>query len=235
MERRNEQRYRHALNALASIDDERSIMPEWRKAGLARSAHRRHHRGPRTAVASSCCHQREPAGPRGVAPPRRHGGQPGRADPISRPGPRARGHASTASVANPSGRAPAFGRAHASVDGRRADHRPGRACGRSAGEKHYRRRDGWLGSRGGTDQAIGHAAQDPGVSEEELAANPLFTWRPQAPLQEQPPPPPPPPPPAPPPLAPAPRTPAPVVHPEPPAAALSDRLATALPRLREWV
>jgi hypothetical protein len=31
-----------------------------------------------------------------------------------------------------------------------------------------------------------------GVSEEELAANPLFTWRPQAPLQEQPPPPPPP-------------------------------------------
>jgi outer membrane biosynthesis protein TonB len=31
-----------------------------------------------------------------------------------------------------------------------------------------------------------------GVSEEELAANPLFTSRPQAPLQEQPPPPPPP-------------------------------------------
>ena len=33
MERRNEQQYRHALNALASIDDERSIMPEWRKQG----------------------------------------------------------------------------------------------------------------------------------------------------------------------------------------------------------
>jgi hypothetical protein len=33
VERRNEQQYRHALNALASIDDERSIMPEWRKQG----------------------------------------------------------------------------------------------------------------------------------------------------------------------------------------------------------
>ena len=33
VERRNEQQHRHALNALASIDDERSIMPEWRKQG----------------------------------------------------------------------------------------------------------------------------------------------------------------------------------------------------------
>ena len=31
VERRNEQQYRHALNALASIDDERSILPAWRK------------------------------------------------------------------------------------------------------------------------------------------------------------------------------------------------------------
>jgi len=58
-----------------------------------------------------------------------------------------------------------------------------------------------------------------GVSEEELAAKPLFTSRPQsAPPQE---PPPPPPASAPPPPAPAPRTPAPVVHPEQPAAASS--------------
>jgi hypothetical protein len=63
-----------------------------------------------------------------------------------------------------------------------------------------------------------------GVSEEELAANPLFTSRAQsAPLQERPPPPPPPP------LAPAPRTPAPVVHPEPPAAALSPPPADPTP------
>jgi hypothetical protein len=53
-----------------------------------------------------------------------------------------------------------------------------------------------------------------GVTEEELASNPLFKSRSQgAPLQEQPPAPTPPPPPA-------PRTPAPVVHPEPPAAAV---------------
>ena len=35
VERRNEQQYQHALNALASIDDERSILPAWRKAGVA--------------------------------------------------------------------------------------------------------------------------------------------------------------------------------------------------------
>jgi hypothetical protein len=33
VERRNEQQYRHALNALASIDDEHSVLPEWRKQG----------------------------------------------------------------------------------------------------------------------------------------------------------------------------------------------------------
>lgn len=33
IERRNEQQYQYALNALASIDDERSILPAWRKQG----------------------------------------------------------------------------------------------------------------------------------------------------------------------------------------------------------
>ena len=33
VERRNEQQYQHALNALASIGDERSILPAWRKQG----------------------------------------------------------------------------------------------------------------------------------------------------------------------------------------------------------
>ena len=33
VERRNEQPYRHALSALGSIDDERSILPAWRKQG----------------------------------------------------------------------------------------------------------------------------------------------------------------------------------------------------------
>jgi hypothetical protein len=33
VERRNEQQYQHALNALASIDDERSILPAWREQG----------------------------------------------------------------------------------------------------------------------------------------------------------------------------------------------------------
>src|SRR6478736_7645177 len=33
VERRNEQQYQHALNAVRSIDDERSILPEWRKQG----------------------------------------------------------------------------------------------------------------------------------------------------------------------------------------------------------
>ena len=33
VERRNEQQYQHALNAIGSIDDERSILPEWRKQG----------------------------------------------------------------------------------------------------------------------------------------------------------------------------------------------------------
>ena len=33
VERRNEQQYQRALNALASIHDERSILPEWRKQG----------------------------------------------------------------------------------------------------------------------------------------------------------------------------------------------------------
>lgn len=33
VERRNEQQYHHALNALASILDEQSVMPEWRKQG----------------------------------------------------------------------------------------------------------------------------------------------------------------------------------------------------------
>ena len=30
VERRNEQQYQHALNAIGSIDDESSIMPEWK-------------------------------------------------------------------------------------------------------------------------------------------------------------------------------------------------------------
>lgn len=33
VERRNEQQYRYALSALESIDDERTIMPVWRKQG----------------------------------------------------------------------------------------------------------------------------------------------------------------------------------------------------------
>ena len=33
VERRNEQAYRHALSALGSMDDERSILPAWRKQG----------------------------------------------------------------------------------------------------------------------------------------------------------------------------------------------------------
>ena len=33
VERRNEQQYQHALNATASILDDRSILPEWRKQG----------------------------------------------------------------------------------------------------------------------------------------------------------------------------------------------------------
>ena len=33
VERRNEQQYQHALAAIASIDDERSILPEWREQG----------------------------------------------------------------------------------------------------------------------------------------------------------------------------------------------------------
>ena len=33
VERRNEQQYQYALNALASIDDERSILPAWREQG----------------------------------------------------------------------------------------------------------------------------------------------------------------------------------------------------------
>jgi hypothetical protein len=64
-----------------------------------------------------------------------------------------------------------------------------------------------------------------GVTEEELAANPLFTSKSQgAPLQEPPPAPAPPPPPAPPP-----RTPAPLVHPDPPAAAVSPPPADPAP------
>ena len=33
MERRNEQQYQHALNAIRSINDGSSILPEWRKQG----------------------------------------------------------------------------------------------------------------------------------------------------------------------------------------------------------
>jgi len=53
VERRNEQQYQHALNAVRSIDDERSILPEWRKQGWLDHQHPcRPHRDPGTPVAT---------------------------------------------------------------------------------------------------------------------------------------------------------------------------------------
>ena len=161
VERRNEQQYQHALNALTSINDERSILPAWRKQRWL----------DQHTVAIIAVH-----------------GRPWLQVAVTNASRRALGelHRRGATVDNvvvPT-RFHAQVLAHAVMVRQqrgestpsRTGFRPGaRKCGwptrrpstwqrsrRPAGENHHRRREGWLGSRRGTDQAAGHAVQDSG-------------------------------------------------------------------------